>query len=190
MPFFREEENLSSHSLRGGNSRELLQVVDAADTPLCGLPREDVHARKHLHRAVHVLVFNSAGDLYLQRRASTKDTWAGYWDSSCAGHVQEGESYEAAAARELEEELGIRGPLTLVGKLPATEATDLEFVTVYTITSDEEIHPNEEEIDEGRFLSIDQVRLELRDQSRPFTPCFAVVFRLYAISSPTQYVEE
>ena len=62
-------------------------------------PRSVVHARGLRHRAVHVLVFNSAGELFLQKRSMTKDNDPGLWDSSCSGHVDAGETYDEAAVR-------------------------------------------------------------------------------------------
>ncbi len=70
-------------------------------------PRSEVHARGLRHRAVHVLVFNSRGEIFLQKRSMKKDRQPGVWDSSCSGHVDAGENYEATAVRELREELGL-----------------------------------------------------------------------------------
>src|SRR5271163_326450 len=67
-------------------------------------PRREVHARKLLHRAIHVLIHDAQGCLFLQRRSMGKDTFPGCWDSSCSGHVDAGEDYFTAARRELVEE--------------------------------------------------------------------------------------
>lgn len=167
------------------DAEELLQVVDDADRPIGSLCRGDIHAEHKYHRAVHVLLFNTLGHIYLQRRSTTKDTWAGYWDSSCAGHVRGDEPYDEAADRELMEELGVAGALKRLGKIDACDATENEFVVVYTLIHDGDVHPNADEIDEGRFFPIEQVRFELMRKIRPFTPSFSSVFRLYAATSPT-----
>lgn len=180
----------SDSPVQSQDPEERLQVVDQEDRPSCGMPRREVHAGSHPHRAVHVLVFKRNGDLYLQRRSQAKETWPGFWDSSCSGHVLEDESYEEAAARELNEELGLSGSLECVGKIPACEETENEFVTVYAMIYDGPITPNEAEIDEGRFVSADQVRLELKNAPQRFTPSFAKAFFLHATSSPTIYFEE
>ncbi|MCS7338324.1 MAG: NUDIX domain-containing protein, partial [Verrucomicrobiae bacterium] len=86
---------------------EFFDVVNAADEVIGRQPRAEVHRLGLLHRAVHVLVFNSRGQVYLQKRAHTKDRQPGLWDSSASGHVDAGEDYDTAALRELREELGI-----------------------------------------------------------------------------------
>ena len=88
---------------------ELFDVVDEHDQVLRQEPRAEVHRQRMLHRAVHVLVFNSRGEVYLQRRSATKDTYPNRWTTSCSGHVDAGEDYDKAVVRELVEELGIEG---------------------------------------------------------------------------------
>ena len=86
---------------------ELFDVVNSEDVVLRSAERAVVHREQLLHRAVHVFVFNAAGQLYLQRRSLNKDTAPGKWVSSCSGHVDSGEDYDAAAPRELAEEIGL-----------------------------------------------------------------------------------
>ena len=74
--------------------QDIFDVVDMEDNVLRQAPRAVVHREKLLHRAVHVFVFNQAGQLYLQRRSMTKDTAPGKWVSSCSGHVDTGEDYD------------------------------------------------------------------------------------------------
>jgi len=88
---------------------ELFDVVDDQDRILRQEPRADVHRQRLLHRAVHILVFNSQGEVYLQRRSAKKDTYPNRWTTSCSGHVDAGEDYDTAAIRELAEELGLTG---------------------------------------------------------------------------------
>jgi len=165
----------------------MLQVVDEQDRPVGAASRQEVHARSLRHRAVHVLLFNGTGDLYLQRRSANKETWPGYWDSSCSGHVGAGESYDASAARELGEELRLKSTVRQLGKLGASPQTENEFICVYAALHDGPIRPNEAEIDEGRFFPVDHLRLELRANARPFTPAFREVFRLWASTSETLF---
>ena len=110
------------------DSRELLDVVDSKDRVIGQATRGKVHAQGLLHRSVHILVFNSTGDMFLQKRAMTKDENPGYWDTSSAGHVNAGEDYLACAHRELMEELGITGKLQFFMKFSASPETFLEHV--------------------------------------------------------------
>ncbi len=92
----------------GRKHDEFFDVVDAQDRVVRQALRRDVHAHGWLHRAVHVLVFNRAGQVFLQMRSMAKDMSPGLWDSSCSGHLDAGEDYDEAAWRELQEELGLR----------------------------------------------------------------------------------
>ena len=86
---------------------ELLAIVDEDDEVVGSKTRREIHQAGLRHRAVHILVFNTQGHVCLQKRSMTKDVNPGAWDTSSAGHVDFGETYETAAKRELEEELGI-----------------------------------------------------------------------------------
>ena len=81
------------------NLDELFDVVDAQDRVTGKLPRREVHARGLRHRAVHMLVVNGAGRVFLHKRSMAKDLFPGVWDSSAAGHVGAGEDYDGTAAR-------------------------------------------------------------------------------------------
>src|SRR6185503_11007000 len=88
-------------------SVEYFDVVNERDEVIDRRSRPDVHRLGLRHRAVHVLVFNRRGELFLQKRSLRKDCFPGAWDSSAAGHLDRGEDYDACALREVREELGI-----------------------------------------------------------------------------------
>src|ERR1039457_2536034 len=87
---------------------EIFDVVNARDEVIGQAPRKEVHARGLWHRAVHVLVFNARGEVFLQKRSMKKDIATGKWDSSSSGHLDTGEDYDACAVREVREEIGLR----------------------------------------------------------------------------------
>src|SRR6187551_3934952 len=105
------------------------------------MPRREVHRLKQRHRAVHLLVVNREGKIFLHKRSMKKDLFPGVWDSSAAGHVGAGEDYDSTAVRELREELGIELPadamrpragssrpqLERLFKIEAREETGQEF---------------------------------------------------------------
>src|ERR1044071_4422509 len=88
-------------------SEEIFDVVNEAAEVIRRETRREVHRRGLKHRAVHVLVFNSRGEIFLQKRSMAKDCFPGAWDSSASGHLDCGEEYDACAVREVREELGI-----------------------------------------------------------------------------------
>jgi len=148
-------------------SKEILEVVDHEDRVIGTERRGVIHARGLMHRSAQVLLFNSSGELFLQKRSMHKDEFPGLWDSSAAGHLAPGESYRDCALRELEEELGIRhrGELTRLFKFPATAATGYEHCTVFRCVSDSALTLQADEVDEGRWLSPGKMDDWVTDQS-------------------------
>ena len=137
---------------RQKSDAEWFPVVDAADRLLRNAPRAEVHGNNLGHRAVHMLIFNGLGDVFLQKRSRWKDRHPLLWDSSAAGHVNADEGYDEAAKRELKEELGIAVPLEKVLKVPASERTGQEFIWLYRGRHDGEFLLDRGEIETGRFF--------------------------------------
>ena len=90
-------------------SEEIFDIVNERDEVIGQAPRKQVHATGLWHRAVHVLVFNARGEVFLQKRSMLKDTARGKWDSSSSGHLDTGEDYDICAVREVREEVGVTG---------------------------------------------------------------------------------
>ncbi len=154
---------------------EIFDVVDAGDRVIGRAPRAEVHRLGLLHRAVHVLVFNRAGEVFLQKRSMAKDTWPGAWDSSASGHLDRGEDYDACALRELEEEIGWRPSARprRVLRLEACEETGREFVWVYRTEGEGPFVLNAAEIERGSWFTPEGVDAAIR--AAPET--FALGFR-------------
>ena len=162
-------------------SQELLDVVDFEDRVTGVKMRGEVHAQGLMHRAVHVLVFNSAGQLFLQKRSMTKDESPGQWDTSAAGHVDSGETYLECAVRELAEELGIETDSLpeLIFHVAPCRANGMEHIDVYHCSFDGELHLQAEEIDDGKWLSEDQVDELASDIDGNLTDIFRVIWLRY-----------
>ncbi len=88
---------------------ELVTIVDRANSVVGSATRRRMRAERLPHRCSYILVFNSRGELYVQKRTTIKDIYPGYWDAAAGGVMQVGETYEESAAREVGEELGVRG---------------------------------------------------------------------------------
>src|ERR1700722_17566559 len=117
---------------------EIFDVVNDRDEVIGQNTRGEVHRLGLKHRAVHVLVFNRRGEIFLQKRSMRKDTFPGAWDSSASGHLDSGESYDDCAVRELREEIGLqiaRAPERIF-RLEACAETGQEFVWVYRLESE------------------------------------------------------
>jgi len=157
---------------------EIIQIVDADNNEKGSAPRHEMRAKGLSHRASYILVFNSRGELFVQKRTMTKDIYPGYYDIAAGGVVLAGESYDQSAVRELAEELGINGiPLNSHFTFHHEDGSNLVWGRVYSCIYDGEITLQEEEIKNGFFMNPDKV-LEL-SKKEPFTPDGLYVLKRY-----------
>jgi isopentenyl-diphosphate delta-isomerase len=161
-------------------SEEIFDVVDQDDHVLYQAPRSVVHANHWLHRAVHIFVFNSRGELLIHRRSATKDEAPLKYTSSASGHLSAGEDYATAAVRELEEELGLKASVEFLGIFPANGAmTSFEHSGLYRATTDEPPTFDPEEILSGEFHTLDEIKSMVAANPDDFTHCFRSLFAWY-----------
>jgi 16S rRNA (adenine1518-N6/adenine1519-N6)-dimethyltransferase len=158
---------------------ERFPVVDKNDRILRDARRSEVHANNLRHRAVHILIFNPAGEVYLQQRSRWKDRHPLKWDSSAAGHVTAAESYDETARRELKEELDISVPLKKISKLSASEHTDQEFIWLYRGEGVSNVSPSRTEIETGAFFPETIVDGWIAARPEDFAPGFIECWKLY-----------
>lgn len=142
------------------NDNEILPQVDAEGNVTGSITRGHAHdGSKILHPVVHLHVFNSKGELYLQHRPHWKKIQPDKWDTACGGHIAFGESVDDALAREVSEELGITGFKPLLIKRYVFESSiERELVYLYKTIFDGEIKPSEDELSGGRFFTSDELR--------------------------------
>jgi isopentenyldiphosphate isomerase len=167
------------------NLDELFDVVDENDQPIGTMARREVHRLKRRHRAVHLLVVNRAGKVFLHKRSMQKDLFPGFWDSSAAGHVGAGEDYDSTAVRELEEELGWklpadalawkrrvggRAPIERLFKIEAREETGQEFVWVYRVEAEGPFVLEADEIERGDWFSVEEIDRWLKERPGEIAP--------------------
>jgi len=162
-------------------SEEIFDVVNERDEVIGRNTRAEVHRLGLQHRAVHVLVFNARGEIFLQKRSMKKDCFPGAWDSSAAGHLDCGEDYDACAVRELREELGFEAsaPLRRLFKLPATRETGMEHVWVYRCEGEGPFTLHPEEIERGEWFAPEYVTRWIEERPQDFASALIVIWRKY-----------
>lgn len=161
-------------------SEEIFDVVNERDEVVGQAPRSEVHAKKLLHRAVHVLVFNARGQLFLQKRSMLKDTAKGKWDSSSSGHVDSGEDYDTCAVREVWEEIGLKleRPPERILRIAACLETGQEFVWVYRCESEGPFTLHPEEIERGDWFAPEEITRWMAERPREFARAFQLLWGL------------
>jgi len=165
---------------------EIFDVVNDKDEVIGRLPRKQVHREGHKHRAVHVLVFNRAGQIFLQKRSMAKDNFPGLWDSSASGHLDSGEAYDACAIRESREEIGLIlavAPPRLF-YVEACKETGQEFVWVYRAESEGPFVLQPEEVESGAWFTVAEVDAWLARKEKDFAPGFVKIWRRYRPELP------
>ncbi|MGR8950845.1 MAG: NUDIX hydrolase [Gammaproteobacteria bacterium] len=162
--------------------QELLPIVDEHDRIIGTCARHIVHATGLRHRAVHILVFDDSGRLFLQKRSMNKDLNPGLWDTSAAGHVDADEDYASSAVRELREELGLEGDGRLLPlfKIPPTADNGMEFVQVYRTTHNGPFALAADEIDGGDWFKPAQIEALVNTDTPDLTPTFKILWRQWA----------
>lgn len=158
---------------------EIFPLVDEQGNVIGSASRSKCHdGSKLLHPVVHLHIFNSSGELFLQKRSLTKDVQPGKWDTSSAGHIDCGETPEMAVAREAYEELGvtISNPVFLKKYIIENEV-ERELSYIYRTVYDGEIRIDHVEVSDGKFWTLDEIRRNL--DSGIFTMNFVSDFRLF-----------
>ena len=152
--------------------KEIFPIVNPEGEVIGSATREECHAQTFiLHPVVHLHIFNSAGELYLQKRVMTKKIQPGKWDTAVGGHVDYGEQIEEALLRETREELGVVDftPEFLM-KYTFRSSIEAELVYIYRCTYDGTFNPDPSEVEEGRFWTLDEIKNNIGKNI--FTPNF------------------
>ena len=160
---------------------EYFDWVDRHDQVIGVTSREDAHQLNLFHRAVHLYARGEKGGLILQKRSLSKDLEPGRWTVSCSGHVDRGESYEEAAVREMNEELGV--------SIVSSDLCDLlhsgpscgngyEFVRSYEVSQPISPVADPSEISDLCELQLKEIDQWIKEEPQAFASSFHCLFPL------------
>lgn len=158
-------------------------LVNEADAQVGTMEKMEAHRKALLHRAFSVFIFNSRGEMLLQRRASGKYHSPGLWTNACCSHPRPGENTLSAASRRLAEEMGFTTRLEKLFDFTYRSEfdnglTEFEFDHVFVGHYDADIHPDAAEVSDYCFQSLDEIKNGLEARPDHFTSWFHLAFPL------------
>jgi isopentenyl-diphosphate delta-isomerase len=160
---------------------QMLVLVDEQDNPTGYMEKMEVHRKALLHRAFSVFLFNSNGEMLLQRRALKKYHSGGLWTNTCCSHPYPGETPAEAGKRRMQEELGfetaVKPVFSFIYKAALdNELTEHEFDHVLIGEYDGPVHPNEDEVGDYCYKSMNDLRTGLSTHPQLYTAWFQIAF--------------
>jgi isopentenyl-diphosphate delta-isomerase type 1 len=159
------------------NSNELFYLVDDDDNAIGSVKRAEAHRSNSIkHRSIFILLFNDRDELLLQKRSQGKDTFPGFWTVSTSGHVAYGQSYDEAARRELQEEIGLNLPLERLQKIYVKEEREFAFIYRGFFTDEVKINFDQDEVSEVRWVALEKLAEFIKEND--LTPSALTVLNL------------
>jgi len=158
---------------------EYVVLVDEQDNPIGTMEKQQAHVEGVLHRAFSIFIFNSDKKLLLQKRASSKYHCGGMWTNTCCSHPRETENTIDAAHRRLQEEMGMHCELkpifSFVYKAEFENGlTEHEFDHVFFGESNQTPTLNLEEVEDFRYVGMEELQIEINENPAHFTPWFLI----------------
>ena len=154
-------------------------LVDHDDKEIGTMEKMEAHRKEVLHRAFSVLIFNSKGEMLIQKRADEKYHSGGLWTNACCSHPKPGESIEAAAKRRLIEEIGIstnpEPAFSFIYRVELADLVEHELDHVLFATCDENPSINKAEVQDWKFISMDKLKNEINNHPSEFTYWFKLI---------------
>jgi isopentenyldiphosphate isomerase len=162
---------------------EFLDVINEQDDVVGRASIAEIYEKKLMHRIVHILLFHPDGRVALQLRSREKFFCPEHWSTPVGGHVQAGESYEVAALREYDEELGATSPLTWLGADPYESNSLKKIFGVFRTVSSGPFVLNEREVARVDFFTLPQIHAMIAAGEK-FNPELLFLLDKYVFEKP------
>lgn len=165
------------------HQEQFLVLVNEQDEPVGTMEKMETHRKALLHRAFSVFLFNSKGEMMLQRRALHKYHSGGLWTNACCSHPFPTETPEVGAKRRLQEELGFVTEITpafsfIYKAALDNELTEYEYDHVFVGTYDGIVHVNEDEVGDYCYLSMYDLKTDVDQHPAQYTEWFKIALPL------------
>jgi len=156
-------------------------LVDKEDKPIGLMPKLEAHEKGLLHRAFSIFVFNSKGEMLLQKRALSKYHTPGLWTNTCCSHQVDGEDEQEGLGRRLKEEMGLQvthfqKAFHIIYKAELENGLiEHELDHVYFAHSDNQPSPNPEEVSDWKYASPLEIKSDMEQRPYLYTPWFKLL---------------
>jgi isopentenyl-diphosphate delta-isomerase len=157
---------------------ERVILVDENDKEIGSEEKIEAHKTGNLHRAFSIFTFNSKGKMLLQQRAQNKYHSGGLWANACCSHPRLGEMLGEAVHRRLKEEMGfdceLKEIFSFIYKARVGPLTEHELDHVFIGMYDGEVHPNPDEVDDYRWVTIESLKEDVKNHPEAYTEWFKI----------------
>jgi isopentenyl-diphosphate delta-isomerase len=169
---------------------EYILTVDEKDNAIGTEEKEKCHYREPcLHRAFSILIFNSKGQMLIQKRSNKKKTWPGFWSNACCSSPQKAEEEVDSAKKRLKHELGFSCDLKFLFKFRYKakyneEWSENEIDWVFKGSYDGSVKPNKDEVEEFKFVDVEDLKKDAKNHPEKYSPWFLIILKkLYRIET-------
>lgn len=159
-------------------------LVDKNDQIIGSEEKMKAHQLGKLHRAFSIFIFNSKGELLLQKRQKIKYHCGGLWSNTCCSHPRPGETLQQATHRRLKQEMGfdckLKQAFSFIYKAKFNNGlTENEYDHVFIGKFDGKPKPNKAEVDGWKWISINELKKDILKNSKKYTPWLKIMVKEY-----------